>query len=61
MGLDIKLDDEGLKIFEEIQEIQEMDVWQAIRNIEAIFYDGALNGTTSKGMPTTLSTSRCLS
>ena len=43
MGLDIKFGDEGLRVFEEIQKIQEMDVLQAIRDkIKAVSALGEL-------------------
>ncbi len=32
MGLDIKFGDEGMRLYQEIQKIQEMDVLQAIRD-----------------------------
>lgn len=43
MGLDIKFGDEGLRLYQEIQKIQEMDVLQAIRDkIKAVSALGEL-------------------
>ena len=43
MGLDIKFGDEGMRLYQEIQKIQEMDVLQAIRDkIKAVSALGEL-------------------